>query len=399
MADHVGIIAKRRLAYEGALREGTDLDALFMDVCRRAAGWTAGVRTGARTPAWAACTACGAHTAHTAHPARQARREAPDDAPAALRTLRRGGRRGCAPCQRGAPRGPPLRLTLARQRRLRMPPPPRVAATVPHASATPRTATPRAAAPAPTRLTCFVRALRPRRSRGSGAARARWPSWRRFPSACSASTAAESWAAGPSAASPRSGGLLVRAHAAHRRLAPDRVGGQPRRAPEAAPGVGPAAAARVRLVGEGRLRAGARLRREPRGAGRSIIARHAGSGAPSLPAGLAICIFLTLASAWMVPAGLALATRLGTLAGIALPALVQLGCGIALWSNGLWYLFPPATALRAVSPLAGVAPSGVPLAAGDPLGTFGWQTGAGLAIARRIVRSARMRGRTLEHAI
>ena len=38
MADHVGIIANGRLAYEGALREGTDLEALFMDVCRRAAG-------------------------------------------------------------------------------------------------------------------------------------------------------------------------------------------------------------------------------------------------------------------------------------------------------------------------------------------------------------------------
>lgn len=34
-ADAVGIIVGGRLAYEGALREGEDLEALFMEVCRR----------------------------------------------------------------------------------------------------------------------------------------------------------------------------------------------------------------------------------------------------------------------------------------------------------------------------------------------------------------------------
>ena len=119
-------------------------------------------------------------------------------------------------------------------------------------------------------------------------------------------------AAGPSAASPRSGGTtgtalmlpiavsLLTASVANRG-----------RAPEAAPGVGPAAAACVRLVGEGRL---PRWRSpSPRTSWcwppRSLPGMRA-PGAPSLPAGLAICVFLTLASAWMVPAGLALATRL-----------------------------------------------------------------------------------------
>ena len=34
VADHVGIITRGRLAYEGALSPDTDLEVLFMDVCR-----------------------------------------------------------------------------------------------------------------------------------------------------------------------------------------------------------------------------------------------------------------------------------------------------------------------------------------------------------------------------
>ena len=37
VADHVGIITEGRLAYEGALAPGTDLEALFMRVCRAVA--------------------------------------------------------------------------------------------------------------------------------------------------------------------------------------------------------------------------------------------------------------------------------------------------------------------------------------------------------------------------
>ena len=37
MADRIGIIYRGRLAYEDELREGCDLEALFMDVCRRGA--------------------------------------------------------------------------------------------------------------------------------------------------------------------------------------------------------------------------------------------------------------------------------------------------------------------------------------------------------------------------
>ena len=83
----------------------------------------------------------------------------------------------------------------------------------------------------------------------------------------------------------------------------------------------------------------------------------------------------------MVPAGLVLTTRFGTLAGIAIPVALQLGAGIAFWTSSAWFLFPPATALRAVSPFMGVAPSGVPLEAGDPLLSFGWEAMLGLGIA------------------
>ena len=37
MADRIGIIYRGRLAYEDELREECDLEALFMDVCRRGA--------------------------------------------------------------------------------------------------------------------------------------------------------------------------------------------------------------------------------------------------------------------------------------------------------------------------------------------------------------------------
>ena len=47
MADRIGIIYRGRLAYEDELREGCDLEALFMDVCRRgAASGRAGGMTG-----------------------------------------------------------------------------------------------------------------------------------------------------------------------------------------------------------------------------------------------------------------------------------------------------------------------------------------------------------------
>ncbi len=113
----------------------------------------------------------------------------------------------------------------------------------------------------------------------------------------------------------------------------------------------------------------------------SVVTGLLGGAVPSVAAGLATSVLLVAASAWMVPAGLALTVRFGTLAGIAVPAVIQLGAGVALWTSSAWFLFPPATTLCAVAPLVGVAPSGVPLEAGDPLGAFGWEAALGLAIA------------------
>ena len=113
----------------------------------------------------------------------------------------------------------------------------------------------------------------------------------------------------------------------------------------------------------------------------STVLTALGAAGPSFAEGLATVVILTVASAWMVPAALALAVRFGTLAGIAIPALVQVGVGIALWTSASWFAFPPATTLCAVSPFTGVAPSGVPLEAGDPLGVFGWEAAAGMFVA------------------
>ena len=115
----------------------------------------------------------------------------------------------------------------------------------------------------------------------------------------------------------------------------------------------------------------------------SVLLGLVGFPVPSAAAGLGTAVLLVATGAWMVPAGLALTTRFGTLAGIAVPVVLQLGLGIGLWSSSVWYLFPPSAMLCAVSPLMGVAPSGVPLAPGDALGVFGWQAalGVGLALA------------------
>lgn len=113
----------------------------------------------------------------------------------------------------------------------------------------------------------------------------------------------------------------------------------------------------------------------------STVLTALGAVGPSFFEGLATALVATAACAWMVPAALALTLRLGTLAGIAIPALVQIGASIALWTSGTWFAFPPATTLCAVAPFLDVAPSGVPLEAGDPLGVFGGEAAIGLAIA------------------
>lgn len=113
----------------------------------------------------------------------------------------------------------------------------------------------------------------------------------------------------------------------------------------------------------------------------STVLTVLGAEGPSFAEGLAAAALLTIASSWMVPAALALTLRFGTLAGIAIPALVQVGVGIALWTSDAWFAFPPATTLCAVAPLLDVAPSGVPLEAGDALGTFGGDAVLGLALA------------------
>lgn len=113
----------------------------------------------------------------------------------------------------------------------------------------------------------------------------------------------------------------------------------------------------------------------------SVLLGLVGFPVPSVLDGLVTSVLLVVASAWMVPAGLALTTRFGTLAGIAIPSMLQIGLGIALWSSPAWFLLPPSAGLCAVAPFTGVAPSGVPLAPGDALGAFGWEAAVGIAIA------------------
>lgn len=113
----------------------------------------------------------------------------------------------------------------------------------------------------------------------------------------------------------------------------------------------------------------------------STVLTALGAEGPSIGQGVATVVILTVASSWMIPVALVLTMRFGTLAGIVIPSLVQVGVAIALWTSDVWFAFPPATTLCAVSPLLGVAPSGVPLEMGDPLGVFGMHAVVGLAVA------------------
>ena len=102
----------------------------------------------------------------------------------------------------------------------------------------------------------------------------------------------------------------------------------------------------------------------------AIVARLAGGNAPAVAASVLMVLVLTLAVGWMIPAGLFLTMRFGTLAGIAVPIVLQVALGLAFADSGLWWAIPMATGMRIASPIIGVAPSGIPLATGDPLGVL-----------------------------
>ena len=102
----------------------------------------------------------------------------------------------------------------------------------------------------------------------------------------------------------------------------------------------------------------------------ALVARLGGGGAPAVFASILMVPILTLAVGWMIPAGLFLTVRFGTLAGIAGPLVMQIALGIALADSGIWWAIPMAADMRIASPIIGVAPSGIPLMPGDPMGAL-----------------------------
>ena len=113
----------------------------------------------------------------------------------------------------------------------------------------------------------------------------------------------------------------------------------------------------------------------------AIAIRLAGGNAPAVAAGVLMVPVLTLAVSWMVPVGLFLTVRFGTLAGIALPLVMQITFGLAFADSGLWWAVPMAAGMRIASPIIGVAPSGIPLAAGDAMGVLDDSWFLALAVA------------------
>lgn len=97
-----------------------------------------------------------------------------------------------------------------------------------------------------------------------------------------------------------------------------------------------------------------------------VAAAMEGNAAYAL-ASVAVPLVLTVSVAWMVPACLMLTQRFGTLAGIVVPSLLDLVLGVMFASNNLWWALPMSAGMRVASPFIGVAPSGIPLEAGDPM--------------------------------
>ena len=115
----------------------------------------------------------------------------------------------------------------------------------------------------------------------------------------------------------------------------------------------------------------------------SVTSAAVGGVAPGVLQSAPTLAVTAIGVAWMVPATLFLTVRLGTLAGIAVPLLAQVVLGLVFAQTKLWWAVPMAVALRAPAPVIGVAPSGVPLPPGDPMGTIDplWFVGLGVAAA------------------
>ena len=83
---------------------------------------------------------------------------------------------------------------------------------------------------------------------------------------------------------------------------------------------------------------------------------------------LACALVNVVTSAWMIPAGLFLASRFGMLAGIFVPLAVQIAGGFAWAVVPLPQLFPPSASMVIPTSFIPVLPSGEPLSADMALG-------------------------------
>ena len=83
---------------------------------------------------------------------------------------------------------------------------------------------------------------------------------------------------------------------------------------------------------------------------------------------LACALVNVVTSAWMIPAGLFLASRFGMLAGIFVPLAVQIAGGFAWAIVPLPQLFPPSASMVIPTSFIPVLPSGEPLSADTALG-------------------------------
>lgn len=80
---------------------------------------------------------------------------------------------------------------------------------------------------------------------------------------------------------------------------------------------------------------------------------------------LAAALTITILSSWIVPVVIILTMRLGVLAGIFMPLIIQLVLGFAWFAVPFWPLFPPVATVIAPTAFLPILPSAEPASA-DP---------------------------------
>ena len=120
----------------------------------------------------------------------------------------------------------------------------------------------------------------------------------------------------------------------------------------------------------------------------SSIAFLLGADSPNIADSMASALLITVMSAWLAPAVIALTTAWNSLLGIVLPFLLNLALYVGLWSSSVWWILPSSAIGRVVQPLLHILPSGEPIEVGFAVAFWQQSTAILIAIILAIVLTA-----------